>query len=291
MASLRTDPTVKYVVSYLALYAATLALLVRFEHFGIVEPLLVLAAVGGGFTLIAWLLTRHLEPLPAANPRGGVPWYLFVVVAFATWGLGAVTTSQPLHDIVVLLAKIAVFVAIPWLIFDRASLPLRFKRRDLFIALGMAAVLLAFQFFFGRGAHEIANAQLSAARLTSAFVFGFVWLCLEAGLVEEYFFRRLLQTGLEQLTRSSVSGIVLASLLFGLVHAPGLYLRTANTGEALGSSPSLLLAFGYAIVIVSPTGFFLGTLWSRTRNLAIVVVVHGVGDLLPNVVDLAHHLS
>jgi membrane protease YdiL (CAAX protease family) len=45
------------------------------------------------------------------------------------------------------------------------------------------------------------------------------------------------------------------------------------------------------IVIVSPTGFFLGTLWSRTRNLAIVVVVHGMGDLLPNVIDLAHHFS
>ena len=197
----------KYVVSYLALYAATLALLVRFEHFEVVEPLLILAVVGGAFTLIAWLLTCNSEPLPIAEPRGGVPWYLFVVAAFTTWGLGAVTVSQPLHDIVVLLAKVAVFVAIPWLIFDRASLPLRFNRRDVFIALGMSTVLLVFQFFFGRGAHEIANAHLSPAGLASAFVFGFVWLCLEAGLVEEYFFRRLVQTGLESLTRSRVGGI------------------------------------------------------------------------------------
>ena len=288
-----TDRTakLKYVASYLALYAATLALLVRYEHFQILEPLLILLVVGGAFTLIAWLLTRPAEPLLVAEPRAGVFWYLLVVAAFATWGLGAITASQPLRDVVVLLAKVTIFVAIPWLIFDRKSVPLRFNRRDVFIALGMSSVLLVFQFFFGRGAHEIANAHLPPAGLASAFVFGFIWLCVEAGLVEEYFFRRLVQTRLESLTRSRPGGIVLASLLFGLVHAPGLYLRTSHTGEALGNSPSLLLAVGYAIVVVSPTGFFLGTLWSRTRNLAIVVVVHAMGDLLPNVVDLARHFS
>jgi len=99
----------KYVAAHLALYAATLALLVRFEHFGIVEPLLILAVVGGAFTLIAWLLTRHSKPLPVAEPRGGLLWYFPVVAAFTTWGLGAVTASQPMHDIVVLVAKLAVF--------------------------------------------------------------------------------------------------------------------------------------------------------------------------------------
>jgi len=99
------------------------------------------------------------------------------------------------------------------------------------------------------------------------------------------------QTRLESFTRSRAGGIVLASLLFGLLHAPGLYLRTAHTGEALGRTPSLLLAVGYAIVVISPSGFFLGTLWSRTRNLAIIVVVHAAGDLLPNVVELAQHFG
>jgi hypothetical protein len=47
MPNSRTDPTVKYVVSYLALYAATLSLRLHFEHFGIVEPLPVLAVAGG----------------------------------------------------------------------------------------------------------------------------------------------------------------------------------------------------------------------------------------------------
>jgi len=66
----------KYVASYLALYAATLALLVRYEHFQILEPLLILLVVGGAFTLITWLLTRRAEPLLVAEPRAGVLWYL-----------------------------------------------------------------------------------------------------------------------------------------------------------------------------------------------------------------------
>jgi membrane protease YdiL (CAAX protease family) len=254
----------KFVGGYLVLYAATLALLVRYEHFSFLEPLLILLVVGGGFTLLAWILTRHADPLPVAEPRKGVLWYLFVVAAFVTWGLGAITGPRPLRDAFVLTAKILILVALPWLIFDRALPRLRLNTRDVFIALSMSAVLLAFQFFFGRGASEIATARIPAARLTVALVLGFLWLCLEAGLVEEYFFRRLVQTRLESLARSRAGGIVFASILFGLVHAPGLYLRTSKTGEALGSSPSPLLAVGYAVVAISPTGFFIGTLWSRT---------------------------
>jgi membrane protease YdiL (CAAX protease family) len=279
----------KYVGGYLALYAATLAILVRYEHFGLLEPLLILAVVGGFFTLVAWLLTRTMEPISVAEPRRSVLWYLLVAAAFATWGLGAIPSAQPLHDVIGLMSKIVVFVAAPWLLFDRAPIPLRFNGRDAFITLSMSTVLLVFQFFFGSGARQIASAHLSAGRLTSALVLGFFWLSLEAGLVEEYFFRRLVQTRLESLVRSQAGGIVLASLLFGLVHAPGLYLRTSRTGEALGPSPSLLLAIGYAIVVISPAGFFIGTLWSRTRNLLIVVLVHGLGDLLPNVVELSRH--
>ncbi|MGZ8831457.1 MAG: hypothetical protein ACXW2Q_13895 [Thermoanaerobaculia bacterium] len=59
----------KYVASYLALYAATLMLLVRYEHFQILEPLLILLVVGGAFTLMAWLLTRRAEPLLVVEPR------------------------------------------------------------------------------------------------------------------------------------------------------------------------------------------------------------------------------
>jgi len=280
---------VKYVVAYLVLYLTTLGLLVRYEQFDFLEPLFALVLMGGGFTLIAWLLTRRSEALPVSEPPRGILPYLLVVTAFVTWGLGALPEMQPLRDVLAMVTKLLVFVAVPWILFDRAKPLLRMNRRDWMITIAMSAVLILFQFAFGRGPGVIAEAHLPMGTLIAAVVFAFVWLAIEAGLVEEYFFRRLLQTRLESLTRSRAGGIVITALLFGLVHAPGLYLRPSHTGEDFASPPSLLFAIGYAIVILSPSGFFLGVLWTRTRNLGIVVAVHAATDLIPNVIELAQH--
>jgi membrane protease YdiL (CAAX protease family) len=282
---------VKYVVAYLLLYLATLGLLVRYEQFDFVEPLFALVLMGGGFTLIAWLLTRRAEPLPVSEPRRGLLPYVLLVTAFVTWGLGALPDAQPLRDVLATVTKLLVFVAVPWLLFDRTKPLLRMNRRDAVVTVSMSAVLILFQFAFGRGPAAIADARLPLGTLIGAIILAFVWLAIEAGLVEEYFFRRLLQTRLETLTRSRAGGIVITALLFGLVHAPGLYLRPSHTGEDFASPPSLLFAIGYAIVILSPSGFFLGVLWTRTRNLAVVVAVHAATDLIPNVIELAQHFG
>ena len=85
----------------------------------------------------------------------------------------------------------------------------------------------------------------------------------------------------------------MSSVLFGLTHAPGFYLRPAATQEALGPHPSLLLAVGYSIVVTSVASFFLGILWMRTKNLAVVIIVHAAADFLPNLVPFCRnfHLS
>ena len=114
------------------------------------------------------------------------------------------------------------------------------------------------------------------------------WLFMEAGIVEEYFFRVLVQARVAALLRSEVAGLVVMALIFGLAHAPGLYLRPEATGEDLGAHPSMLTAVGYSIVITSVAGFFLGVLWIRTRNLLLLSLVHAVGDLLPNLADTTH---
>jgi len=44
------------------------------------------------------------------------------------------------------------------------------------------------------------------------------------------------------------------------------------------------MAVGYSIVMTSLAGLFVGVLWLRTRNFAVVVLVHAAGDLLPNLV-------
>ncbi|MFZ0708112.1 MAG: CPBP family intramembrane glutamic endopeptidase [Candidatus Korobacteraceae bacterium] len=99
---------------------------------------------------------------------------------------------------------------------------------------------------------------------------------------EEFFFRVLLQSRLASLLKSELGGIVIASLVFGLMHAPGLYLRTGITQEGLPPHPPLRMAVGYSIVITSTAGFVFGVLWSRTRNFALIAIVHGAGDLLPD---------
>ncbi len=44
------------------------------------------------------------------------------------------------------------------------------------------------------------------------------------------------------------------------------------------------MAVGYSIVLISLAGLFLGVLWMRTKNSAVLVIVHGAGDRLPNLV-------
>jgi len=160
-------------------------------------------------------------------------------------------------------------------------------------ALWMALAALVMQSILGRGLRDIRDAHLPAAILAVATPLCFVWLVVEVGVVEEFFFRVLLQERLAERLRSSWGGIVVAALLFGLVHAPGLYFRPSATQEAIGSHPSLLLAIGYSIVLTSLAGIFLGVLWSRTKNLAVVVIAHAATDLLPNLVPWikAFHLA
>jgi membrane protease YdiL (CAAX protease family) len=53
------------------------------------------------------------------------------------------------------------------------------------------------------------------------------------------------------------------------------------------------MAVGYSIVLPSLAGLFLGVLWMRTKNFAVLVIVHAAGDLLPNLVPWvkAFHLT
>ena len=71
---------------------------------------------------------------------------------------------------------------------------------------------------------------------------------------------------------------------------PGCNLRTQLTQEGLPPHPSLLIAIGYSIVITSSAGFLFGVLWARTRNFVVIVVAHGMADLLPNILPTLHSL-
>lgn len=292
-------------VGYFVVYAGILFAMHRLDNFKFADPLLILAILGVGFSLAAWLLTIGLDPLgySIVKPRkelNVIGIWLLPVVVFSTWGLGLLhhyVPADPENAIVILVAKLLVFVILPAAIM-RAQfgyglghlVPLSARTHHLLVLLGMSVLLLAFQAVLGGGLRDIASAHLPASTLCYGLPLTLLWLALEAGVVEEFFFRVLLQTRLSAVLTSELGGIVLASLIFGLAHAPGLYLRTAITHEGLPPHPSLLMAVGYSIVIVSVAGFFLGVLWARTRNFALVVLVHAVGDLLPNLLPTLRSL-
>ena len=269
--------------------------------FDLGEPLLVLAVMGLGFSALAWLVTRKLVPLPfavmqPARETATLLIYLVPLTAYLAWGrnlLGRFAIPEPRLSVAILLIKLLLFVAIP------ATLLLigwKYRGRELFVfqgsgrhwraALWMSVAMIAFQCLFGRGLTEIRQSGFSPGVLAVGAPLIYLFLLLEVGLVEEFFFRVLLQSRLAAWLKSEAAGIVGMSILFGLAHAPGFYYRAGATQEALGQHASWLLAIGYSIVITSVAGFFLGVLWMRTRNLLLLMIVHAAGDFVPNFVPM-----
>lgn len=289
---------------YCAIYAGTLFAMSR-GGFDASEVLVIAALLGIGFPLAAWLATVRLNPLPylvlrPSSETAILLAYLIPLTAFVTWGFQWVRHSvpaDPAQAIALVAVKLAIFVVIPaelmrsrfgytWNQLAPASLQWKHFRA----LMVMSILVLWFQAVVGRGGRDIQAAHVSGSTLLWGMPVAFLWLAIEAGVVEEFFFRCLLQSRVSAALKSELGGIIVMALLFGLIHAPGLYLRTSATQENLAAHPSLGMAIGYSIVITSVAGFFLGVLWARTRNFLVVVAVHAAGDLLPDFLPTLHSL-
>jgi membrane protease YdiL (CAAX protease family) len=288
--------TFMYVAGYLAIWASALVLLRTHEAFEASEALIALVILGFIFPALAWLVTRGVPALPYSvhQPRIESLFlvaYLAVIAWVLTSGFAAIARigAEPLHSLVLVSVKLLLFVMVPAATISvlgryRISelMPISLTWRNLRPALWISLAALLMQSVLGRGLQDIRAAHPPAWLLVVATPLSFVWLMLEVGVVEEFFFRVLLQERLAETLRSTWGGIVAAALLFGLVHAPGFYLRPGGTFEALGEHPTLVFAIGYSIVLTSLAGLFLGVLWMRTRNFAVVVIAHAATDFLPN---------
>ncbi len=290
-----------YVGAYFALWTTVFMLLRTFEGFEVTEALAALVILGVIFPALALLATRRVPALPYVVRQpcietAALVMYLGVIAWLLVSGFGRVARigTEPLHSVVLLSVKLMAFVVFPAVIvlalghYRIAELiPISLSWYQLRAALWMSLAALLMQSFLGRGLHDIREAHLPVWVLAVATPLSFLWLTIEVGVVEEFFFRVLLQERLAAVLRSPWGGLVVAAVLFGLVHAPGFYLRPAASQEALGAHPSLLMAVGYSIVMTSLAGLFLGVLWMRTKNFAVLVIAHTAGDLLPNLVPWA----
>ncbi|AXK72893.1 CPBP family intramembrane metalloprotease [Lysobacter sp. TY2-98] len=271
-------------------YAAAFVVLMRMPGASVAEPLFLLAALVGVFPLLAWALTRR--PRPVHTPRRRAPAIpvlaylaLFAVLVLG-WGFSALNTAvpgQPAQTIAQTALKLITMTLLPAMLFLRGRrLPSRLSSTRLavtFVVLSIA--YLGFQAVFGRGLRTLAELAPSTLTLLWAVPACFAWETIEAGLCEEMLFRRVLQQRIEDATGSPVAAVAWASLLFGLAHAPGLWMRGGNLMEGVAHATPLW-AIAYSIVMIAPAGVAFGVLWTRTRSLWLVVPLHGMVDLLPH---------
>ena len=291
----------------LILYVCAFAILLRNKSFDTVGAVVVLIVFGIVFPLIAWIATRRAIPLSISVTPEQIPinrpdrihYCLIVYLVGGPQWIDQHVSSSWIDSVrtkffITLAKKLIVFVAIPFAIF-RFGFGYRLRdfgiqreglralaRGHLPVVVVVGGAFLAFQYFLSGGGAAFRHGQFTVYQLLLGLPLCFIWLFVEAGLVEEFFFRALVQSHFAAAVKSEVSGIVMMSLIFGLAHAPGFIFRHAGEVEGLGANPSAVDAIAYSIVVLAVSGVTFGVIWARTKNLFAVMLIHAAGDLLPN---------
>jgi uncharacterized protein len=291
----------------LILYACSFTVLLRNKSFDATGAIVVLIVFGIVFPLIAWIATRRAISLSIFVRPSKAQLVVLVayIVALSVYLIGGPQwidqhfpsswiDSVRIRFFITLAKKLLIFVAIPFAIF-RFGFGYRIRdfgiqreglralcRTHLPVVLVVGGAFVAFQYFFSGGGASFRQAHFAAYQLLLSLPLCFIWLFVEAGLVEEFFFRALVQSHFAAASESAVCGIVLMSFIFGLAHAPGFIFRHAGEVEGLGSNPSAFDAIAYSIVVLAISGVTFGVIWARTKNLFAVMLIHAAGDLLPN---------
>jgi membrane protease YdiL (CAAX protease family) len=288
---------------FAALWLASFAVL-ALQGFPLEEPLAILALFGAGFPLVALLLCWRL-PLPTgpSPAQRGEAWLLLGLLAYvaaflAMKGplLALLLPDAPdprLRDTVNTLLKLAAFVAVPLGVYAMryGRLPhagaAAIARGRMVLLFGvLAALLFGVSLIISNGARALF--ELSPAQQLLGLLLCFAWMTIEAGIVEEVFFRWLLQSRLAALTGSQVSAVFLGALAFGVAHAPGFWLRGSGVSEGLGEAPDLATSFAYSVTVQAVAGLLFGVLWARTRKLWLVVALHATLDAASNAAEFVH---
>jgi uncharacterized protein len=289
----------RVLLGYLALWAVATGYL-AYKGADWFFPVFALLVFGLVFSALAWWLTRRSEAPAVAvvDPKRQSLWLLGYLAIYAVlvigWGLGALKGAiapGPAQEWAVLIYKLVFHVALPaalitWLggslrdTFDpglgRRAVPVTLL---VFVAISFAMLSLV-----SPSLEQIAGTGVKGAEVLLWIGAAWLWMSLEAGLTEEYLFRAGLQSRLTAWLESPLAAIVLACVLFGLLHAPGLFLRGDPDTDGWSTDPVQVIAF--TIATLSPIGIMLAVLWARTRSLLLVVLIHGAIDALPHTAEM-----
>jgi len=297
----------RFFIAFAGIYLISLTMLTLIGGQSVIEPLFILGIFGLALPGIAYLICRKAVPIPirveiSRRETQTLAAYVLFMVVYLTWGsdwidgiIYNLVVETPKVDLVVtLVKKVFFFVVIPFSLFAKlfgyslkdfgftGDWSAILSRRHVAVLFAVSTTLVAVQLLLGQGAKALGSGEFAVSTMVIGGAIYFVWLLVEVGLVEEFFFRGLVQSRMTAIFNSEVAGIFAMALIFGLAHAPGLYLRGAGEITALGTEPSLLAAASYSIVILSVAGLVFGVVWALTRNIYILMVMHAVGDLLPN---------
>jgi membrane protease YdiL (CAAX protease family) len=296
------------VLIYIGLYLLALALAVwHRKTFPLSDALMVTLIVGFGFTLLVYLIAPHSQVTPTRTAVSLSELlftlaYLVITAVFLAFGWRLPANQQERSIKIKLYTlgyKLLLFVVFP-LVFlrlgwNRTWAELGFSAGNAAGQMLASALLIlifgAFNLLAGSAAKPIRARQFSARQLAAGMSLASLWNILEVGLVEEFYFRAFVQGRLAGYLGSPVAGICLASLLFGLAHAPGIYLRRGDEHGPLGATPTLLNSILYAILALSPTGWFTGLLYWRAQSLLAPILVHAAVDAVAHTPEFIEELG
>ena len=261
-----------------------------------VEVFVIFAVICGA---VAWLLTLggdapEIEVKRPALESGAFVVYLALyAVGFLGFGMSAARAALPTgreQELLVMAVKLGVHVLLPCLLLLALGAPIaplfraQLKPWRFWLVLTvMSALFLGLMCFISPSLKHIADLHAAPQVLAVMAPLSFAWIAIEAGLNEEFLFRAVLQTRLSALFKSPIAAICVTALLFGLAHAPGLYLRGGLDDD--GASHNLLAVIAYTIGVLSPMGLLFGLIYARTKSLVLVVLLHAMVDVLPNLPD------
>lgn len=264
------------------------------------SPIFVMVIFGLALSGVAWALTRGADAprIEVARPRlesGAVLLYLALIygLLFAGFGMSWVRQAAPPgpeQDGLVLGLKLLVHVAAPAILLIALGAKLgpiaqlgfsgrRFWRTLIvmgLIVLGLVCVITP-------SLKEISGIPPSFDVMIWAMPLGYLWMTLEAGVTEEFLFRAVVQTRFTAWLNSAWAGVILTSVIFGLVHAPGLFLRGGPGVDGWSDDPLQVIA--HTIAVLSPIGLLFGLIYVRTKSLLLVILLHGLVDWLPNLAE------
>ena len=182
------------------------------------------------------------------------------------------------------LFKIVLLLLLPSFIYFVAW---RYKFRELLFGWRpdarniIATITLVVVCFFLNASHlgRISDQIHKVDRVPLRLILGIFMPLFTAALPEELFFRCYLQTRLEKISHRIVA-IIMTSILFMAWHIPTRYLLSKGVEGQAGDWGQVLLHTGVPVFIIS---LIFGYLWSRNRNIIILILAHWAIDTLPSI--------